>query len=349
MGRVKLQIKRIENTTNRQVTFSKRRNGLIKKAYELSVLCDVDVALLMFSPSGRLSLFSGSKSIEEILERYVNLPEHERGRLQNLVMIHVYIYIQLLVKALGRLRDEADQIHGFQAASIPVSRDSQHEEFQQEIVKCKSQIADMQKRLSIFEGEPSEITTLSEAEFHEQILEETLKQVRLRKQALQENYSSSPGPPPITQVHFPTPEAADVSGFITASTSSSVLDWIPHKDPQVQILNFLDLNGLLPQRDQCQSDAENILPPQSATLLDGEETMNVGNQLSPTRSGLEHDNTLQRPEFGQQTLGSWNLKLKNAVVAGNEHFPNGQPGGGRALLELYLSQFTQSGMSMMNP
>lgn len=61
MGRVKLQIKRIENTTNRQVTFSKRRNGLIKKAYELSVLCDVDVALIMFSPSGRLSLFSGNK------------------------------------------------------------------------------------------------------------------------------------------------------------------------------------------------------------------------------------------------------------------------------------------------
>ena len=61
MGRVKLQIKKIESTTNRQVTFSKRRNGLIKKAYELSVLCDVDVALIMFSPSGRLSVFSGNK------------------------------------------------------------------------------------------------------------------------------------------------------------------------------------------------------------------------------------------------------------------------------------------------
>uniref|UniRef100_A0A803KSM8 MADS-box domain-containing protein n=1 Tax=Chenopodium quinoa TaxID=63459 RepID=A0A803KSM8_CHEQI len=62
MGRVKLQIKRIENTTNRQVTFSKRRNGLIKKAYELSILCDIDIALIMFSPSGRLSHFSGRKS-----------------------------------------------------------------------------------------------------------------------------------------------------------------------------------------------------------------------------------------------------------------------------------------------
>jgi MADS-box transcription enhancer factor 2B len=59
MGRVKLPIKRIENNTNRHVTFSKRRNGLIKKAYELSVLCDIDIALLMFSPSRRLCPFSG--------------------------------------------------------------------------------------------------------------------------------------------------------------------------------------------------------------------------------------------------------------------------------------------------
>lgn len=61
MGRVKLQIKRIENDTNRQVTFSKRRNGLIKKAYELSILCDIDITLIMFSPSGRVSHFSGKK------------------------------------------------------------------------------------------------------------------------------------------------------------------------------------------------------------------------------------------------------------------------------------------------
>ncbi|CAN1135744.1 Agamous-like MADS-box protein AGL104, partial [Linum perenne] len=89
MGRVKLEMKRIENTTNRQVTFSKRRNGLIKKAYELSVLCDVDVALIMFSPSGRLSFFSRNNSIEEIVSRYVNLPEHERGRLQNLELMQM--------------------------------------------------------------------------------------------------------------------------------------------------------------------------------------------------------------------------------------------------------------------
>lgn len=78
MGRVKLEIKRIENNTNRQVTFSKRRNGLIKKAYELSILCDIDIALLMFSPSDRLSLFSGKTRVEDVFTRFINLPDQER-------------------------------------------------------------------------------------------------------------------------------------------------------------------------------------------------------------------------------------------------------------------------------
>ncbi|KAL6498435.1 Agamous-like MADS-box protein agl11 [Orobanche hederae] len=58
MGRGKIEIKRIENNTNRQVTFCKRRNGLLKKAYELSVLCDAEVALIVFSSRGRVYEFA---------------------------------------------------------------------------------------------------------------------------------------------------------------------------------------------------------------------------------------------------------------------------------------------------
>ncbi|KAG1362399.1 AGL6-like MADS-box transcription factor [Cocos nucifera] len=57
MGRGKVELKRIENKINRQVTFSKRRNGLLKKAYELSVLCDAEVALIVFSSRGKLYEF----------------------------------------------------------------------------------------------------------------------------------------------------------------------------------------------------------------------------------------------------------------------------------------------------
>ncbi|PNX65070.1 MADS-box protein SOC1-like, partial [Trifolium pratense] len=53
-------MKRIENESNRQVTFSKRRNGLLKKAFELSVLCDAEVALIVFSTTGKLYEFSST-------------------------------------------------------------------------------------------------------------------------------------------------------------------------------------------------------------------------------------------------------------------------------------------------
>ena len=53
-----MQLKRIENKINRQVTFSKRRSGLLKKAHEISVLCDADVALLIFSNKGKLYEYS---------------------------------------------------------------------------------------------------------------------------------------------------------------------------------------------------------------------------------------------------------------------------------------------------
>ncbi|KAK4438925.1 Agamous-like MADS-box protein MADS1 [Sesamum alatum] len=68
-GRGKIEIKRIENTTNRQVTFCKRRNGLLKKAYELSVLCDAEVALIVFSSRGRLYEYANN-SVRATIERY---------------------------------------------------------------------------------------------------------------------------------------------------------------------------------------------------------------------------------------------------------------------------------------
>uniref|UniRef100_A0A2C9VQD1 Uncharacterized protein n=1 Tax=Manihot esculenta TaxID=3983 RepID=A0A2C9VQD1_MANES len=70
MGRGKVVLKRIENKINRQVTFAKRRNGLLKKAYELSVLCDAEIALIIFSTRGKLYEFCSTSSMMRTLERY---------------------------------------------------------------------------------------------------------------------------------------------------------------------------------------------------------------------------------------------------------------------------------------
>nr|AGN54423.1 PFDEF [Physalis pubescens] len=71
MARGKIQIKKIENQTNRQVTYSKRRNGLFKKANELTVLCDAKVSIVMISSTGKLHEYiSPSISTKQLFDLY---------------------------------------------------------------------------------------------------------------------------------------------------------------------------------------------------------------------------------------------------------------------------------------
>ncbi|KAJ5037499.1 uncharacterized protein L3040_007673 [Drepanopeziza brunnea f. sp. 'multigermtubi'] len=69
MGRRKIEIKAIKDDRNRSVTFLKRKGGLFKKAHELSVLCSVDVAVVIFGNNKKLYEYSSS-DIGEIMNRY---------------------------------------------------------------------------------------------------------------------------------------------------------------------------------------------------------------------------------------------------------------------------------------
>nr|QBN12699.1 SVP6 [Osmanthus fragrans] len=75
MVRQKIQIKKIDNLTARQVTFSKRRRGVCKKAQELFTLCDAEIALIVFSATGKLFHYSSS-SMMELIERHRRQPEN---------------------------------------------------------------------------------------------------------------------------------------------------------------------------------------------------------------------------------------------------------------------------------
>ncbi|KAG0476306.1 hypothetical protein HPP92_013147 [Vanilla planifolia] len=70
MAREKIQIKKIDNATARQVTFSKRRRGIFKKAEELAILCDAEVGLIVFSSTGKLFEFASS-SMNEIIGKQI--------------------------------------------------------------------------------------------------------------------------------------------------------------------------------------------------------------------------------------------------------------------------------------
>ncbi|EOA27841.1 hypothetical protein CARUB_v10023996mg [Capsella rubella] len=81
MGRGKIVIQKIDDSTSRQVTFSKRRKGLIKKAKELAILCDAEVGLIIFSNTDKLYDFASS-SVKSTIERF-NKTKMEQQQLLN--------------------------------------------------------------------------------------------------------------------------------------------------------------------------------------------------------------------------------------------------------------------------
>ncbi|KAH1213992.1 hypothetical protein AAZX31_14G157600 [Glycine max] len=194
MGRVKLEIKRIENPTNRQVTFSKRRNGLIKKAYELSILCDIDIAVIMFSPSGRLNHFSGRRRIEDVFTRYINLPDQERDNAVSFPELPYRRSIQnkeYLLRTLQQLRSENDI--ALQLAN-PGDINSEIEELQQEVNRLQQQLQMAEEQIRLYEPDPLKMSSMADLENSEKHLVDVLTRVIQRKEYLLSNHLSSYDP-----------------------------------------------------------------------------------------------------------------------------------------------------------
>ncbi|URD96353.1 hypothetical protein MUK42_37346 [Musa troglodytarum] len=144
MGRGKVELKRIENKINRQVSFAKRRCGLLKKAHELSVLCDAEVALIVFSAHGRLFEFCSTSSMLKTLERY--------------------------------------QMFRNNAESVPTSSEAQNS--YQEYLKMKARIEYLQRSESNLLGEELGPLSINELERLENQIEVSIKQIRSRKMQL---------------------------------------------------------------------------------------------------------------------------------------------------------------------
>ncbi|XP_077215195.1 agamous-like MADS-box protein AGL104 isoform X4 [Tasmannia lanceolata] len=246
--------------------------GLSKKPTSF-LLCDIDVALIMFSTSGRLSLFSGKKRIEDVLIRYANLPEHQRGRLNNQ---------EFLERILLKLKCESIRVSQF--ISSPRNVNSEMEDLLKEIYRCQCQLEDVEKQLNIFKGDPMKITSLLEAQHHEQVLEETLIRVRRRKAYLLSRNENG-------------------NGNLT-NDSSHIMDWLPQRKTQSQIMNLQDSNGLLPLREQTQSLVEYLTPNSTSypTFLHGNGFHVNGCNAS---NGVT-ENTVHPPEFGHANV---NLSL----------------------------------------
>ncbi|KAI3853483.1 hypothetical protein MKW92_026708 [Papaver armeniacum] len=119
MGRQKIEIKRIEKEDARQVTFSKRRGGVFKKAHELSTLCGAEIAIIVFSPAGKPFSFTHPHNI---IDRYLSGNSHQADNMSStpLVTAHREAKIRELnreyTEALGRL--EAEKKRGAELKKI---------------------------------------------------------------------------------------------------------------------------------------------------------------------------------------------------------------------------------------
>ncbi|CAN1308346.1 MADS-box protein SOC1 [Linum perenne] len=169
MVRGKTQMRRIENATSRQVTFSKRRNGLLKKAFELSVLCDAEVALLVFSPRGKLYEFA-SASMGGTIERYrkhvKDSPKPRQPSEQNMQVFYTFMAeLSLLVTYIALVHELCKwwQVLKEEAANM----------------MKKIQVLELSKRRLM--GEDLGSCTLEDLQQIEQQLESSVCVVRARK------------------------------------------------------------------------------------------------------------------------------------------------------------------------
>ncbi|KAE8707417.1 MADS-box transcription factor 16 [Hibiscus syriacus] len=167
MGRVKLKIKRLESYSNRQVTYSKRRTGILKKAKELSILCDSHIILLMFSLTGKPTLFNGERSsIEEVIAKFAQLTPQERAKrkLESL---------EALKKTFKKL-DHDLNIQDFLGATYEMTN---------EVSMLQARLNEVHKRLSYWSN-PDKIDNIEHLRQMEDSLRESIERIRIHK----ENY-----------------------------------------------------------------------------------------------------------------------------------------------------------------
>ncbi|KAF7848930.1 hypothetical protein BT93_L1425 [Corymbia citriodora subsp. variegata] len=119
MRRGKIMLKKIDDSTSRQVTFSKRRKGFLKKAREISILCDAEVGVIVFSCIGKLYDFASS-SMQSVLQRYTESRE-EGHRLNSASEIkHCQREVASLRQQLQHLQVRHRQLMGEQLSGVSV-------------------------------------------------------------------------------------------------------------------------------------------------------------------------------------------------------------------------------------
>ncbi|VFQ85456.1 unnamed protein product [Cuscuta campestris] len=162
MGRGKVELKRIENKINRQVTFSKRRSGLVKKAHEISVLCDAEVALIVFSHKGKLFDYSTDSWYLGFIS---------------------WLTIQFATFVMEKILERYERYSYTEGRLISTSTDPT-ENWTLEYAKLKAKIELLKRNHKHYMGEDLDLLNLKDLQNLEQQLDSSLKLIRSRRNQL---------------------------------------------------------------------------------------------------------------------------------------------------------------------
>ncbi|XP_028058457.1 agamous-like MADS-box protein AGL66 isoform X2 [Camellia sinensis] len=210
----KVDMKKIEDITKCQVTFSKRRSSLIKKAHEISVCCDVDIAFITFSPSGRVSKFCSQRRIEDLIHRYINLPVDKR-----------FTHIK-------NVQEKQEKIHQLDRIKGDTSKlqylEKQVENLELQIKKRTLELQILEANIRDYELLPEQEPSLHQLMWCERNLKQSLEKVVARKVEM-ENQGGMP-----------------LSCYIDGRD----LSWVPKSPPSRQLLMQLD-PWISPYRFTC--------------------------------------------------------------------------------------------------
>ncbi|KAA8532967.1 hypothetical protein F0562_032916 [Nyssa sinensis] len=274
MGRVKLKIKRLENNNGRQSTYAKRKNGIMKKANELSILCDIDILLIMFSPSGKPTLCKGkNSSIGGVIEKFSQLTPQERAKrkLESL---------EALKKTFKKL-DHDVNIQDFIGTSY-----QSVEDLNNQAKLLRTQLSEVQKHLSYWTN-PDKINSIEQLVQMEDSLRKSLNQIQTHKDDLAKQSVLALG----CTNQFQNGMQLPFSSSPEQQLQVQPLSWIPNDDSQPMVLLHEDPN-LFPKRE-TEYSAGTSIGSFSGQFCEGEK---VDIATASTRQEIGFINELTRTE-----------------------------------------------------
>ncbi|KAK4371080.1 hypothetical protein RND71_010555 [Anisodus tanguticus] len=171
MGRGKVELRRIENKINRQVTFSKRKGGLVKKANEISVLCDAEVALIIFSHNGKLFEFSSDSCTLVTMQIFY------------IAICSKDIDVSFSCNSMEKILDRYER-YSYAERRFLGSNSESTENWSLEYTKFKAKIDLLERNHKHYMGEHLESLSLKDLQNLEQQLDTSLKLIRSRKNQL---------------------------------------------------------------------------------------------------------------------------------------------------------------------